>query len=340
MKSFLKKCNKKINKLFTIAVGVFMFKYGCQKSSILQNQDHLGVSTIDHFEKIDQDSQNFQNLNSSFEQSSSNSVKVRTGSGVVIMVKNSSTTSSVAGQALRLTFNTGFTRQSPFNTPKASPRSFNVPKFPKFTPSIRVPHQLVQGAPSTGARPNTQLDARRKSIQNSTPKHSKGSLTPGKGAPKPNGSSVEFEVGNSKKIQNQKKKEISHNFFEKKKKNQDNQCKLTEQPLETREFSEKFETNAVKKLAQKSLKNPRVSQEYERIKNQIQQGTHPKQIGGKTAYVGSDIVLIKWCYLMKVDGDKVYGLGLTDRSDFKKVRVFRDSMNELYDLTLQYHDKN
>lgn len=60
-----------------------------------------------------------------------------------------------------------------------------------------------------------------------------------------------------------------------------------------RSVSENFETNAVKKVCQASLKNPRVKDEYQNFKDLLEQEIHLFNLSDKLTFVSSTKVLVK-----------------------------------------------
>ena len=105
-----------------------------------------------------------------------------------------------------------------------------------------------------------------------------------------------------------------------------------------RSVSERFETNAVKKLAKISLKNPRVKKEYLEIKAQIEQGVHPVNLSNKSTYVSSTKVLVKkpeGRYIVDVSDTEAQIVGISSRTNDKSMGKFMNLMNKLYDLNLE-----
>jgi len=105
-----------------------------------------------------------------------------------------------------------------------------------------------------------------------------------------------------------------------------------------RSVSEKFETNAVRKLAKKSLKNPRVKREYTFVKSQLEDGIHPVNLSEKSTFVSSTKVLVKKSegrYIVDVSDTHADILGVSSRTNERCMERFEKLMNELYDLNLQ-----
>ena len=107
-----------------------------------------------------------------------------------------------------------------------------------------------------------------------------------------------------------------------------------------RTVTEKFdESNSVQKLANTALNNQKVKNEYGRIKKRLKEGANPLDIGKNTTAVGKNKVLIKGAYgriLVEVSGNQVNVLGICPRSNQKSLKTFRDLMNKMYDVNLQY----
>ena len=105
-----------------------------------------------------------------------------------------------------------------------------------------------------------------------------------------------------------------------------------------RSVSEKFETNAVRKVAKKSLKYPRVKREYTLVKSQIEDGIHPVNLSEKSTFVSSTKVLVKKNearYIVDVSDTHADILGLSSRTNEGCIEKFEKLMNELYDLNLK-----
>ncbi len=105
-----------------------------------------------------------------------------------------------------------------------------------------------------------------------------------------------------------------------------------------RSLYERFESNAVSKLAKNSLKDPTMKKEYTRIKKSLNDGIHPVNIGKKSTFVSADTVLIKAAkgrYLAKVSDTHVDILGFVSRSSDKSVKSFENLMNTMYNLDLK-----
>ena len=122
------------------------------------------------------------------------------------------------------------------------------------------------------------------------------------------------------------------NLFKNKKNNK--KCQLEEK------VQEKFnESNAVKKLVNIALKDQDVKNEYSRIKTRLEEGINLVDIGKSTAAVAKDKVLIKGDesrYLVEVSGSQIKVLGMCSRGNKKNVKSFKNLMNEMYGVNLQY----
>ena len=107
-----------------------------------------------------------------------------------------------------------------------------------------------------------------------------------------------------------------------------------------RKVNEKFKkSNAVKKLANKTLKDQDVQKEYERIKKRLEKGINPVDIGKSSTVVGPNKVLIKGGsgrYLVEVVGNQVNILGICARGNDQNIDKFMYLMNKLYDTDLKY----
>ena len=105
-----------------------------------------------------------------------------------------------------------------------------------------------------------------------------------------------------------------------------------------RSVSEQFETNAVKNLAKKSLKNPRLKKEYRIVKDQLKKGVHPVNLSEKSTYVSSTKVLVKKSegrYIVDVSDTNADIVAVSCRTDQKCMEKFKTLMNKLYNLDLK-----
>lgn len=103
-------------------------------------------------------------------------------------------------------------------------------------------------------------------------------------------------------------------------------------------MSEQFETNAVKKIAKISLKNPGVNREYLEIKAQIKQGVHSINLSSKSTYISSTKVLVKkpeGRYIVDVSNTDAKIVGVSSRTNKKCILKFKKLMNKLYNLDLK-----
>ena len=88
-----------------------------------------------------------------------------------------------------------------------------------------------------------------------------------------------------------------------------------------------------------ALKDQDVKNEYSRIKTRLEEGINPVDIGKSTAAVAKDKVLIKGNegrYLVEVSGSQIKVLGMCFRGNKKNVKSFKNLMNEMYGVNLQY----
>lgn len=105
-----------------------------------------------------------------------------------------------------------------------------------------------------------------------------------------------------------------------------------------RSVSENFETKAVKKLYNTSLKNPRVRKKYQGVKDSLRKGVHTINLSEKSVYVSSTKVLVKkpeGRYLIYVSDTNAYIVGVSSRTNEKCMSKFKTLMNELYNLDLK-----
>ena len=131
--------------------------------------------------------------------------------------------------------------------------------------------------------------------------------------------------------------------FKKKKKLEEEVCKISNQPQNAdHTVTEEFEkSKAVKKVAKTALKDQDVNNEYTRIKKRLEEGINPVDIGKKSTPVASNKVLIKGAegrYLIEVSGDQVNVLGICSRGNKKNVQSFKNLMNKMYNVNLQYEN--
>ncbi len=105
-----------------------------------------------------------------------------------------------------------------------------------------------------------------------------------------------------------------------------------------RSVTEQFESNAVKKLAKTSLKNPRLQKEYLVVQSSIEEGIHPVNLSEKSTYVSSTKVLVKKSegrYIVDVSDTTAEILAVSSRTDDKCIQKFEKLMNKLYGLDLK-----
>lgn len=103
-----------------------------------------------------------------------------------------------------------------------------------------------------------------------------------------------------------------------------------------RSVSEKLETNAIRNLYKKSLKNSKVKKEYNAIKNKMEEGIHPVNLSQKSTYVSATKVLVKkpqGRYIVDVSETSVDILGLCGR--MQNMPKFEYLMNKIYNLDLK-----
>ena len=87
------------------------------------------------------------------------------------------------------------------------------------------------------------------------------------------------------------------------------------------------------------MKNQDVKNEYGRIKTRLEEGINPVDIGKNTAAVAKNKVLIKGDeshYLVEVSRNQIKVLGMCSRGNQKNVNSFKNLMNEMYGVNLQY----
>ena len=87
------------------------------------------------------------------------------------------------------------------------------------------------------------------------------------------------------------------------------------------------------------MKNQDVKNEYGRIKNRLEEGINPVEIGKKSTLVASNKVLIKGDegrYLVEVSEDQIKVLKMCARGNNKNVNNFKSLMNKMYGVNLKY----
>jgi len=102
--------------------------------------------------------------------------------------------------------------------------------------------------------------------------------------------------------------------------------------------SKNFETKAVQKLYNKSLKNSRVKKEYQAVKDSLSEGVHPINLSEKSVYVSPTKVLVKKPedrYLIDVSDTNAYIVGVSSRTNEKCMSKFKTLMNEMYNFDLK-----
>ena len=105
-----------------------------------------------------------------------------------------------------------------------------------------------------------------------------------------------------------------------------------------RSVTERFESNAVRKLAKNSLKNPNLKNEYKAVKDLLKKGIHPVNIGKKSTFVSPTKVLVKkpeGRYLVDVSDTNAEIVGVSPRTNKKFISKFETLMNKLYNLDLK-----
>ena len=105
-----------------------------------------------------------------------------------------------------------------------------------------------------------------------------------------------------------------------------------------RSVSENLETKAVKKLYNLSLKNPNLKKEYKDVKDLLNKGIHPVNIGKKSTFVSPTKVLVKkpeGRYLVEVSDSSAEIVGVSSGTNEKCLSRFKTLMNELYNLDLK-----
>ena len=105
-----------------------------------------------------------------------------------------------------------------------------------------------------------------------------------------------------------------------------------------RSVSENLETKAVKKLYNLSLKNPNLKKEYKDVKDLLNKGIHPVNIGKKSTFVSPTKVLVKkpeGRYLVDVSDTHAEIVGVSARTNKKCMSKFETLMNTLYNLDLK-----
>ena len=105
-----------------------------------------------------------------------------------------------------------------------------------------------------------------------------------------------------------------------------------------RSVSERFETNAVRKVARTALRDPLFKKEYEFVKSELEQGIHPVNLSAKSTYVSSTKVLVKkgeGRYIVEISETNADILGISTRTNARCMDKFESLMNKLYDLDIK-----
>jgi hypothetical protein len=91
-------------------------------------------------------------------------------------------------------------------------------------------------------------------------------------------------------------------------------------------------------LYKEAMKNPRIKQEYQNIKNLLEEGIHPVNIGKNSAFVSSTKVLIKKGearYIVDVSETTAEIVGVNSRKDARYIKKFESLMNIISNLDLK-----
>jgi hypothetical protein len=107
--------------------------------------------------------------------------------------------------------------------------------------------------------------------------------------------------------------------------------------INERTVHEKFEAKPVKRLTNRALKNQRGKLEYQRIKNRLEKGALPTDLGSKSTHLGGNHYIIKGLHIrcvVAVHGDEIHILGLGARGNDQNMKTFQELMNETYGLTI------
>lgn len=92
------------------------------------------------------------------------------------------------------------------------------------------------------------------------------------------------------------------------------------------------------KLSKDSLKNQRMKKEYQAVKDQLEQGIHPVDIGRKSAYADATKVLVKkkeGRYMIDVSDTSAEIIGISVRSNPNLMANFERLMNEIHGLDIK-----
>ena len=115
--------------------------------------------------------------------------------------------------------------------------------------------------------------------------------------------------------------------FKKKKKLEEELCSLSDQPQ-----------NAARTVTEKFDKSNVVKNEYKEVKELLNKGIHPVNIGKKSTFVSSTKVLIKkpeGRYLVNVSDTHAEVVGVSVRANKKCMSKFETLMNSIYNLDLK-----
>lgn len=105
-----------------------------------------------------------------------------------------------------------------------------------------------------------------------------------------------------------------------------------------RSVSESLKSRPVKKLYELSLKNSKLKKEYKGVKDLIEKGIHPVNIGKKSTFVSPTKVLVKKSegrYLVDVSDTHAEIVGVSARTNKESMSKFGRLMNEMYKLDIK-----
>ena len=103
-------------------------------------------------------------------------------------------------------------------------------------------------------------------------------------------------------------------------------------------ISKQLRLNYIFKIYSLSLKNPNLKKEYKDVKDLLEKGLHPVNIGKKSTFVSPTKVLVKkpeGRYLVDVSDTYAEIVGVSARTNKKCMSKFKTLMNELYNLYLK-----
>jgi hypothetical protein len=107
--------------------------------------------------------------------------------------------------------------------------------------------------------------------------------------------------------------------------------------IDDRTIHEKFDDKPIQRLVNKVLQNQRVKKEYDRIKECMEAGVSPVDIGSKSSHLSGNKVLIKGRhgrYVIEVFENDIHVLGIGVRGNTQNIKTFEKLMNKIYKVNL------